>query len=94
MIAPWPPKPRYKTKRLRKAINTTAHADALADFIASTCASTREAIERLQAMRDAIAKAVTDIDRLRGDKTADVMNRRLADIRDDLADAIDESDRA
>lgn len=30
MIAPWPPKPRYKTRRLRKAIDTTQHADALA----------------------------------------------------------------
>lgn len=93
MIATWPPKPRYKTRRLRKAIDTTQHADALAGFMASMCASSREADERLQAMRDAIAKAVTDIDRLRVDKTADVMNRHLADIRDDLAAVIDESAR-
>ena len=31
MIAPWPPKPRYEAeKQLREAIDTTAHADALA----------------------------------------------------------------
>ena len=32
MIAPWPPKPRYKTKQLRKAINVTAQTNALTDL--------------------------------------------------------------
>lgn len=30
MIAPWPPKPRYKTKRLHEAINAQAQTNALA----------------------------------------------------------------
>lgn len=30
MIAPWPPKRRYKTKRLREAISVTVKANALA----------------------------------------------------------------
>lgn len=95
MIAPWPPKPRYKTKQLRKAINTTAHADALADFIASTYVSTREAAERLQEMRDTVTKAVTDIDALlAGLDTYSRTAEQARDIRDSLAAVIDESDRA
>lgn len=85
MIAPWPPKPRYNTKRLREAINARAQADALADFIAATYKSTREADERLQEMRDTINKAIADIDSLRSDKAADITNRHLTNIRDDLA---------
>lgn len=92
MIPTWPPKPRHKAaKRLREAINARAQTDALADFIAATYKSTREAAERLQEMRDAINKAIADIDSLRGDKTADITNRHLTNIRDDLAAVIDES---
>lgn len=59
MIAHWPPKPRYEAeKQLREAINATAQANALADFMASTYASGREAVERLQVMQDAVAKAL------------------------------------
>lgn len=93
MIAPWPPKPRYKTKRLREAVNARAQTDALADFIASTYKSSREAAERLQEMRGLIEKALADIDSLRGEQVADVTNRHLTNIRDDLAAVIDESDR-
>lgn len=94
MIAPWPPKPRYNTKRLREAINARAQADVLADFIAATYKSTREAAERLQEMRDAINKAIADIDSLRSDKAADITNRHLTNIRDDIAAVIDESGRS
>ena len=95
MIAEWPPKPRYEAaKRLREAINTTAHADALADFVASTCASTREATARLQAMQDAVAKALADIDALRSTQADNVSNTHLTNIRDDLAALIDESPRS
>lgn len=93
MIAPWPPKPRYDTKKLREAVNARAQMDALADFIAATYKSSREAAERLRVMRDAIEKALADIDRLRGDKTADITNRHLSNIRDDLAAVLDESVR-
>ena len=94
MIAPWPPKPRYKTKRLRKAINTPAPADALADFIASTYASTREVVERLQEMRDTVTKAVTDIDALlAGLDTCSSTAKQMRDIRDSLTAVIDESGR-
>ena len=94
MIAPWPPKPRYEAaKRLREAIDTTAHADALADFVASTYVSTREAVERLQALQAAVAKALADIDALRSTQTDNVSNTHLTNIRDDLAALIDESDR-
>ena len=93
MIAPWPPKPRYEgAKRLREAINARAQADALADFMAAAYKSSREAAERLQVMRDAIEKALADIDSLRSDQTADITNRHLTNIRDDLAAVIDESD--
>lgn len=92
MIAPWPPKkPRYKTKRLREAINVTAQTNALADFVASTSASAREASTRLQEMRDAITQAITDIDELRSDPTPETHNRRLTNIRNSLTDVINES---
>ena len=94
MIAPWPPKPRHKgAKRLREASNARAQTDALVEFMASTYVSTREAALRLQAMRDAITQAITDIDSLRGTQAADITNRHLTNIRDDLAAVIDESDR-
>ena len=93
MIAHWPPKPRYKAeKRLREAINARAQTDALADFMAATYKSSREADARLQDMLDAIVKALADIDSLRGDKTDDVTNRHLTNIRNDLAAVIAESD--
>lgn len=94
MIAQWPPKPRYESaKRLREAVNARAQNDALADFIASTSASAREAIERLQSMQDAVAKALADIDALRSTQTDDISNTHLTNIRDDLAALIDESAR-
>ena len=95
MIAQWPPKPRYEAdKRLREAINARAQADALADFIAATYKSAREAAVRLQEMRDAITQAITDIDALRSNHAADVSNRHLTNIRDDLAAVLDESPRS
>lgn len=96
MIAPWPRKsPHAKAaKRLRDAINTTAHTDALADFVASTYLSTRESIARLQEMRDAVAKALADIDALRSTQADDITNRHLTNIRDELAALIDESPRS
>lgn len=93
MIAPWPPKPRYNTKKLREAVNARAQADALAGFVASTSASAREAVERLQAMQDAVAKALADIDRLRSTQAADITNQHLTNIRDDLEAVLDESAR-
>lgn len=93
MIAPWPPKPRYNTKKLREAVNARAQTDALADFMAATYKSAREAALRLQAMRDAIEKALAGIDSLRSTETADIANRHLTNIRDDLAAILDESDR-
>lgn len=95
MIAQWPPKPRYESaKRLREAINARAQADALADFMVATYKSSREAAERLQVMQDTIEKAIADIDRLRINPAADITNRHLTNIRDDLAAAIDESARS
>lgn len=95
MIAPWPPKPRYEAaKRLREAIDTAAHTDALADFVASTYVSTREATARLQFMQDAVTKALADIDSLRSTQADDITNRHLTNIRDDLAALIDESPRS
>jgi hypothetical protein len=92
MIAQWPPKPRYESaKRLREAINVTAQTNALADFVASTCVSSREAVERLQAMQDAVAKAVEDIDYLvicLYDNPRQAA--RAQNIRDDLAALINE----
>ena len=93
MIAPWPPTPRYNTKKLREAVNARAQADALADFIAAAYKSAREAVERLQAMQDAVAKALADIDRLRSTQAADITNQHLTNIRDDLAAVLDESAR-
>lgn len=93
MIAPWPPKPRYDTKKLREAVNARAQADALADFIAAAYKSAREAVERLQAMQGAVAKALADIDRLRSTQAADITNQHLTNIRDDLAAVLDESAR-
>lgn len=93
MIAPWPPKPRYNTKKLREAVNARAQAGALAGFIAAAYKSSREAIERLQIMRDAIEKALADIDSLHASHTADVSNAHLTNIRDELAAILDESDR-
>lgn len=95
MIAPWPPKPRYKTKPLREAINVTAQTNALADLIASTYASTREANTRLQEMRAAITQVITDLDALITGLDAYSRTAEQAhEIRDSLAAAIDESDRA
>lgn len=93
MIAPWPPKPRYNTKKLREAVTARAQADALADFIAAAYKSAREAVERLQAMQGAVAKALADIDRLRSTQAADITNQHLTNIRDDLAAVLDESAR-
>lgn len=95
MIPTWPPKPRYKAeKRLREAVNARAQAAALADFVASTYASTREATKRLQEMRDAVTQAVTDIDALLAGLDAYSRTAKQArNIRDDLAAVIDESDR-
>ena len=93
MIPTWPPKPRYNTKKLREAVNARAQADALADFIAAAYKSAREAVERLQAMQDAVAKALADIDRLRSTQAADITNQHLTNIRDDLAAVLDESAR-
>lgn len=96
MIAPWPPKPRYEAaKRLREAVNARAQTDALADFIASTYASTREAALRLQEMRNAVTQAVTDIDALLAGLDAYSRTAKQArNIRDDLAALIDESPRS
>lgn len=94
MIAPWPPKPRYKTKRLRKAINAQTQENALADFVTSTYVSTREASTHLQEMRDTVTKAVTDIDALLAGLDAYSRTAEQArDIRDSLAAVIDESGR-
>jgi hypothetical protein len=96
MIAPWPRKsPHAKAaKRLREAVNTTAHTDALADFVASTYASTREASTRLQEMRDTVTQAVTDIDALLAGLDAYSRTAKQArGIRDDLDALINESDR-
>lgn len=96
MIAQWPPKPRYEAaKRLREAINVTAQTNALADFVASTYVSTREASTRLQEMRDTVTKAVTDIDALLAGLDAYSRTAKQArDIRDSLKAVIDESPRS
>lgn len=94
MIAPWPPKPSYNTKKLREAVNARAQADALADFIAATYKSAREAAERLQEMRNAVTQAVTDIDALlAGLDTYSRTAKQARNIRDDLAAVLDESAR-
>ncbi len=97
MIPTWPPKPRHKAaKRLREAVNARAQTDALADFMASTYASTREAAARLQEMRDSVTAAVTNIDALlAGLDTYSSTAKQARNIRDDLAAAlIDESPRS
>ena len=87
MIPDWPRKsPHAKAaKRLREAVNARAQTDALADFIASTYVSTRETTARLQAMQDAVTKALADIDSLRSTQADDITNRHLTNIRDELA---------
>ena len=95
MIAPWPPKPRYKAaKRLREAIDTAAHADVPVDVILYVLRSRREALEHLQAIHAAVTKAIADIDSLRASHIADVTNRHLTNIREDLDAVIDESPRS
>lgn len=96
MIPDWPRKsPHAKAaKRLREAIDAAALAESTADFIVSTGASYSEAIARLQAMQDAVAKALADIDSLRSTQDDDITNRHLTNIRDDLAALIDESERS
>lgn len=93
MIAPWPPKPRYNTKKLREAIDTTAHADALSDYMLGVCRSRREALEELREMRDVVSKAIAGIEVLLSDQGDNVSNTHLTNIRDDLAAVIDESTR-
>ena len=94
MIAPWPPKPRYKTKRLREAINTAAQTNALTDFITSTYVSSRETNTHLQAMRNTVTKALTDLEALlAGLDTYSRTAKQTRDIRDNLAAIIDESGR-
>jgi len=94
MIAPRKSPHAKAAKRLREAVNARAQTDALAGFVASTSASAREAVERLQAMQDAVAKAVADLDYL---AICLYDNPRQAgraqNIRDDLAAVIDESGR-
>lgn len=93
MTTEWPPKPRYEAaKRLREAIHDSAGGQ-LAAFMVSTYASTHEAIERLQEMRDAVAKALADIDALRSTQADNISNTHLTNIRDDLAAVIDESEQ-
>ena len=86
MIPTWPPKPQYEAeKRLREAIDTTAYADALADFMLGVCSSRREALEHLLEMRDVVTKAIASIDALLSDQGDNVSNTHLTNIRDDLA---------
>lgn len=85
MIAQWPPKPRYNTKKLREAIDTTAHADALSDYMLGVCRSRREALEELREMRDVVSKAIAGIEVLLSDQGDNVSNTHLTSIRDDLA---------
>lgn len=92
MIAAWPPKPRYNTKKLREAIDTTAHADALADYMLGVCRSRREALEELREMRDVVSKAIAGIEVLLSDQGDNVSNTHLTNIRDDL-DAIIHTDK-
>ena len=87
MIPTWPRKSPHAeaAQRLREAINARTQTDALADFMAATYASTREAALRLQEMRDAITQAIADIDSLRSTQADDISNTHLTNIRDDLA---------
>lgn len=85
MIAPWPPKPRYEAeKRLREAVNTTAHADALSDYMLGVCRSRREALEHLREMRDVVTKAIADIDALLSDQGDGISNDHATNIRDTI----------
>lgn len=93
MIAPWPPKPRHNTKKLREAVNARAQADALADYMHGVCRSRREALEDLREMRDVVTEAIAGIEVLLGDQGDNVSNTHLTNIRDDLAAVIDESAR-
>lgn len=94
MIAPWPPKPRYEAAtRLREAIGTTAHADALTDFMLGVCRDRREALEHLLEMRDVVTKAIASIDALLSDQGDGISNAHMTNIRDDLSALLDESDR-
>ena len=94
MIPTWPPKPRYESaKRLREAIDTTAHADALSDYMLGVCRSRREALEELREMRDVVSKAIAGIEVLLSDQGDNVSNTHLTNIRDDLAALTDESTR-
>lgn len=93
MIPAWPPKPRYNTKKLREAIDTTAHADALSDFMLGVCRSRLEALEELREMRDVVSKAIAGIEVLLSDQGDNVSNAHLTNIRDERAAVIDESDR-
>lgn len=94
MIAPWPPKPRYEAaKRLREAIDTTAHADALSDYMLGVCRSRREALEELREMRDVVSKAIAGIEVLLSDQGDNVSNTHLTNIRDDLDDLTSERAR-
>ena len=93
MIPTWPPKPRHNTKKLREAIDTTAHADALTDYMLGVCSSRREALEELREMRDVVSKAIAGIEVLLSDQGDNVSNTHLTNIRDDLAAVIDESAR-
>lgn len=94
MIPTWPPKPQYEAaKRLREAIDTTAYADALADFMLGVCSSRREALEHLLEMRDVVTKAIAGVDALLSDQGDNVSNAHLTNIRDDLAAVIDEGGR-
>lgn len=93
MIPAWPPKPRYNTKKLREAIDTTTYADALTDYMLGVCRSRREALEELREMRDVVTKAIADIEALLSDQGDGISNTHGANIRDGLAALIDESDR-
>ena len=85
MIAPWPPKPQYEAaKRLREAIDTTAYADALADYMLGVCMSRREALEHLREMRDVVTKAIADIDALLSDQGDGISNDHATNIRDTI----------
>lgn len=85
MIAPWPPKPQYEAeKRLREAIDTTAHADALSDYMLGVCRSRREALEELREMRDVVSKAIAGIEVLLSDQGDGISNDHATNIRDTI----------
>ena len=84
MIPAWPPKPRYNTKKLREAIDTTAHADALSDYMLGVCRSRREALEELREMRDVVSKAIAGIEVLLSDQGDGISNDHATNIRDTI----------